>query len=68
MIVSTTYFSHAARYKKKMASISLINQPLDFGGVENRMVGLSNHNRGVPIKNSRLLLKTIPAVSLKIKL
>jgi hypothetical protein len=68
MLVSTTYFNRAARYKKKIASISLINQPLDFSGIENSMAGSSTENGGVPIKNSRLLLKTIPAVSLKIYL
>jgi hypothetical protein len=68
MIVSTTYFNRAARYKNKIASISLISQPLEFGGVENRMTRLSKQNGGVPIKNSRYLLKSIPAVSLKIRL
>ena len=58
MIVSTTYFNRAARYKNKIASISLISQPLEFGGVENRMVGLSKHNGGVSIKNSSLVLST----------
>jgi hypothetical protein len=58
MVVSTTYFNRAARYKKKIASISLINQPLEFGGAENRMAGSSTQNVGVPIKNSRHLFSS----------
>ena len=67
-LVSIPFFTSAARDKKKLVAIGLKNETLSMPGGEQKSVfPLAGTHQIAAIKNSRQFLKTIPAVSFKIK-